>query len=76
MILGAGAVGQCVIPLIIEHISNPEHLLIVDMVDNRHRLKSALEKGAVYLQFKVTPENISSFLLDHLKAGDFLLDVA
>ena len=76
LVLGAGSVAQCVIPLLLEHLVDAKQMTIVDQRDNRSRVKGALDSGATYIQDQVTKENLSSFLSQHLNAGDFLLDLA
>ena len=76
LVLGAGSVAQCVIPLLLEHLVDAKQMTIVDQRDNRSRVKGALDSGATYIQDQVTKENLSSFLSHHLNAGDFLLDLA
>ena len=76
LVLGAGSVAQCVIPLLLEHLVDAKQMTIVDQRDNRSRVKSAIDAGATYLQDTVTKENLDSFLSTHLSAGDFLLDLA
>ena len=76
LVLGAGSVAQCVIPLLLEHLVDAKQMTIVDQRDNRARVKGALDAGATYIQDQVTKENLDSFLSSHLKAGDFLLNLA
>jgi len=76
LILGAGSVSQSVLPLLIEHLVDAKQITIMDQRDNRSRVKSALDKGAAYIQDQITRENLDSQLSKFLKAGDFLLDLA
>ena len=76
LVLGAGSVAQCVIPLLLEHLVDPKQMTIVDQRDNRSRVKPALDAGATYIQDQITKENLDSFLSKYLSAGDFLLDLA
>ncbi len=76
LILGAGSVSQSVLPLLIEHLVDAKQITIMDQRDNRSRVKSALDKGATYIQDQITRENLDSQLSKYLKAGDFLLDLA
>ncbi len=76
LVLGAGSVAQCVIPLLLEHLVDAKQMTIVDQRDNRSRVKSALDAGATYIQDQITKENLNSFLSSHLSDGDFLLDLA
>ena len=76
LILGAGSVSQCVLPLLIEHLVDANQITIFEQRDNRSRVQSALNKGATYVQDQITKENIDQKLSQYLKEGDFLLDLA
>ena len=76
LILGAGSVSQCVLPLLIEHLVDAKQITIADMRDNRHRVSEAIAAGATYIQEQLTRENMDQFLSKYLSAGDFLLDLA
>ena len=76
LILGAGSVSQCVLPLLIEHLVDAKQITIADMRDNRHRVSEAIAAGATYVQDQLTKENMDQFLSKYLSAGDFLLDLA
>ena len=58
LILGAGSVSQSVLPLLIEHLVDAKQITIMDQRDNRSRVKSALDKGATYIQDQITRENL------------------
>ncbi len=76
LILGAGSVSQCVLPLLIEHLVDAKQITIADMRDNRHRVSEAIAAGATYIQDQLTKESMNQFLSKYLSAGDFLLDLA
>ena len=76
LVLGAGSVSQCVLPLLIEHLVDAKQITIADMRDNRHRVSEAIAAGATYIQDQLTRENMDQFLSKYLSAGDFLLDLA
>jgi homospermidine synthase len=76
LILGAGSVSQCVLPLLVEHLVDAKQITIADMRDNRHRVSEAIAAGATYIQDQLTRENMDQFLSKYLSAGDFLLDLA
>ena len=50
LVLGAGSVSQCVLPLLIEHLVDAKQITIADMRDNRSRVKDAITAGATYVQ--------------------------
>ena len=76
LILGAGSVSQSVLPLLIEHLVDAQHITIMDQRDNRSRVADAIKQGATYVQDSITRENLDFQLSKYLKAGDFLLDLA
>ena len=76
LVLGAGSVSQCVLPLLIEHLVDAKQITIIDMRDNRERVTGAITAGATYVQDQLTRENMDQFLSKYLAAGDFLLDLA
>ena len=76
LVLGAGSVSQCVLPLLIEHLVDAKQITIIDMRDNRERVAGAITAGATYVQDQLTRENMDQFLSKYLTAGDFLLDLA
>jgi homospermidine synthase len=76
LVLGAGSVAQCTIPLLIEHLVEAKQMTIVDMRDNRSRVQGALDQGATYVQDELTQDNLDEFLSRFVSEGDFLLDLA
>ncbi len=76
VVLGAGAVSQCVMPLLIEYFGHAKQLTIIDQRDHRDRLQEALKHGAMYIQKQLTKDNLFSVLSNYLSAGDVLLDLA
>ncbi len=76
LVLGAGSVSQCVLPLLVEHLVDAKQITIVDMRDNRHRVSEVIAQGATYVQDQLTRENMDHFLSKFVSAGDFLLDLA
>ena len=76
LVLGAGSVAQCAIPLLIEHLVEAKQMTIVDQRDNRSRVQGAIDQGATYFQDRLTQDNLDEFLSRYLSEGDFLLDLA
>ncbi len=76
LVLGAGSVSQCVLPLLVEHLVDAKQITIVDMRDNRQRVSEVIAQGARYVQDQLTRENMDQFLSKFVSAGDFLLDLA
>ena len=76
LVLGAGSVSQCVLPLLVEHLVDAKQITIVDMRDNRQRVSEVIAQVARYVQDQLTRENMDQFLSKFVSAGDFLLDLA
>lgn len=77
LVIGCGSIAQCTLPMIIKQIRMPaKNILIIDFEDKRHKIKSVLEKGAQYLQQRITKENYQDILSEHLSQGDICLDLA
>ena len=77
LLLGCGAVSQCLQPLLLKHLEMDfSKLTIMDFEDNRHRAKDALDAGAQYVQEYITPFNYAKVLQKHIGPGDILIDLA
>ncbi|MFM7499437.1 MAG: saccharopine dehydrogenase NADP-binding domain-containing protein, partial [Actinomycetota bacterium] len=76
LVLGAGSVSQCVVPILLDKLVEPHQVTIVDFKDNRERFTSSINRGATYVIDRLTKENMDEFLNKYLSAGDFLLDLA
>jgi len=77
LIIGCGSVSQCAIPLVLKLIEMPpEKITVMDFVDNRLRIKDALDKGVRYTMEKVTLENYSQLLGKYVGPGDMIIDLA
>lgn len=77
LVLGAGSVSQCLVPLMIEHLVNPKQVTVVDMRETtKARFADPIAKGITYINDTLTRENINEFLSKYLSEGDFLIDLA
>jgi len=77
LIIGCGSVSQCAIPLVLKLIKvEAKNITIMDFVDNRHRVKGALDKGVRYVLDRVTQENYVSLLGKYVGPGDMIIDLA
>lgn len=73
--LGFGSIGQAVLPLLFRHLEiRPEQVKII----SRHEDKSgiAAEFGVEFIAQPVTEDNLEPLLEQHLKPGDFLLNLS
>lgn len=77
LILGCGAVSQCLIPMLLKHFEMDfSKITVMDFEDMRAAIPGALEAGAQFVQHRVTPDNLTETLEKHLSNGDLLIDVA
>jgi homospermidine synthase len=77
LIIGCGSVSQCAVPLILKLVKMPaEKITIMDFVDNRSRVKDALDQGVSYTMEKVTRENYKELLGKYVGKGDLIIDLA
>lgn len=77
VVIGCGGVAQCTIPVLLKHIDMPrEKITVIDMIDMRHSIQSALDAGVNFVQEKITQEKMGEQLGTYLSEGDILLDLA
>src|SRR3989338_10725171 len=76
LVIGCGSVSQCAIPLILKLTGvQPQKVTIIDPVDNRARVKDALDQGVSYIFEKVVANNYKALLSKYAGAGDLILDL-
>lgn len=77
LVVGAGAVSQCTLPILIKEINiDPKNITIIDFVNNRHRFADILKTGVRYVQEKITRENYTNILSQYLASGDIFVDLS
>jgi len=77
LIIGCGSVSQCAIPMVVDLIDvPPQNITIMDFVDNREKVKSALDKGVKYVFDRITQENYAELLAKYVGKGDLIIDLA
>ncbi|MFH1753962.1 MAG: saccharopine dehydrogenase C-terminal domain-containing protein, partial [Candidatus Omnitrophota bacterium] len=77
LIIGCGSVSQCAIPLVLKLIDMPpKNITIMDFVDNRGRVKEALDKGVNYVTDRVVEGNYKELLGKYVGSGDMIIDLA
>ena len=77
LVIGCGSVSQCAIPLVLKLIDMPaEKVTVMDFVDNRSRIKDALDKGVKYTMEKITSDNYAQLLEKYVGPGDMIIDLA
>jgi len=76
LVLGAGSVAQCSLPLILKHIANPSQVTVIDKDDRSDRIMNEIKQGVTFKKDLITQENLAEKLSSHVSAGDLLLDLA
>ncbi|MGE0878227.1 MAG: saccharopine dehydrogenase C-terminal domain-containing protein [Acidimicrobiia bacterium] len=77
LVLGCGSVSQCTLPLLLGELKIPgKQITVLDMVDNRERIKNELKKGVTYVVDHITPESMDPVLSNYVGEGDILIDLA
>lgn len=75
LLLGFGCIGNGVLPLLLRHLDlDPGRILVVAPEDSGFDAARAL--GVPYLPLALTPANFEPVLREHLRAGDFLLNLS
>jgi len=76
LVLGCGGVSQCTLPLLLRHLEMPaEQITIVEMLDNRERIREVLSAGVNYVQEEITEENYAQQLARFVGKGDIIVDL-
>ncbi len=77
LVIGCGSVSQCAVPLLLDLIEMPPgKITIMDFVDNRARVREAIQKGVHYVLDRVTKENYRELLAQYVGPGDMIIDLA
>lgn len=76
LVLGAGSVAQCSLPLILKHIAKANQVTVIDQEERSARIQNEIKQGVTFKVDKITQDNLGEKLLTYLSAGDLLLDLA
>jgi len=77
LVIGCGSVSQCTLPLALKLIEMPaQKITILDFVDNRKRVREALDAGVKYVVDRITEENYKTLLAKYVGPGDMIIDLA
>ncbi len=77
LIIGYGAVSQCTLPLILDHIDVPrEKMTIIDFEDKAEKLRPFTDTGIKFSQEKITPQNLTSILAKYVDNNGMVIDLA
>ena len=68
---------QCLLPLLLDHFKfTPTTVTVIESRQNRERISDSLALGVNYVQFEITPSNLTATLATYLGEGDLLIDLA
>lgn len=77
LVIGCGAVSQCLLPLLLRHMEMDfSRLVVLDFEDKRAAIPDMLAAGARYIQERIRPDNLAAILETYLGADDLLIDLA
>lgn len=77
LIIGYGAVSQCALPVVLEHIEVPEeNITVIDFEDKAQKIKPFTDAGVKFLREKITKENLSEVLGNHVGSNGLVIDLA
>jgi homospermidine synthase len=77
LIIGYGAVSQCTLPVILDHIDVPrEKITIIDFEDKSEKLKLFTNTGIRFFQEKITPENLDAVMQKYAGDNGLIIDLA
>jgi homospermidine synthase len=77
LIIGYGAVSQCTLPIVLEHIDIPlEKITIIDIEDKSKQLKPFTDTGIKFFQEKIIPENMEAVLYKYVGENGLIIDLA
>lgn len=77
LLLGCGSVAQCAVPILLKLVDMPaSNITIMDFVDNREKVKDALDRGVTYVIDRITRDNYAKLLSSYVSSGDLIIDLA
>jgi len=77
LIIGYGAVSQCSLPIILEHIDIPrEKITVIDIEDKSEKIKQFTDTGIKFFKEEITPENLNSILEKYAGNNGMVVDLA
>ena len=67
LFVGFGFVARCTLPILLNHIKiAPSNITIIDFEPDEEALRPWIEKGVVFVQDKLCPDNLGSVLRCHV----------
>ena len=77
LIIGFGAVSQCTLPVILDHIDvDRNKITVIDFEDKSEKIKPFTDTGIKFVQIKIVPENLDSVLTQYAGDNALIIDLA
>lgn len=77
LLLGCGAVSQCLQPLLLKHLDMDfTKFTIIDMAERNGRAEAVIAAGGKFVQHRIHRDNLSETLAKHVGPGDLLIDLS
>jgi homospermidine synthase len=77
LVLGAGGVSRCTLPLVLKHLDMPaENITVMDMMDAREGIADSMKQGVKFVQEKIEKDSMGKQLSAHVGKGDMIIDLA
>ncbi len=77
LIIGYGAVSQCTLPILLDHIDAPrKNITIIDFDDKSLKLKPFTDTGIKFVHKRITPENLATVLSTYAGKNGLIVDLA
>lgn len=77
LVLGAGSVSRCFLPLLLRHFEMDfSKLTVMDFEDMRPFIGDTLAAGAQFVQHRISPDDMAETLAKYVDSGDLLVDLA
>ncbi len=77
LFVGYGAVAECTLPILFQHLKVPaKNVTVMDFENRAAKLKSWTAKGVRFVRDRVTEDNMGRLLAKYVGPGDLLIDLA
>ncbi len=77
LVVGYGAVAECTLPILFQHLDvPPPNVTVLEFEDRSAKLAPWIACGVHFVRDRITPDNLPRLLGEHLSAGDLLIDLA
>src|SRR6476661_173580 len=77
LVIGLGAVSRCALPLLFKHLElDKKNFFVMDFVEIEEHVREVRAHGAVFVNARVTRENMGELLGKYVGSGDLIIDLA